>query len=117
MRHFISLLVFAVICPTGADAEPISFRCDVPYRQLQSYFMTFDVEKRHFVFEGAGGNIITGEITSMNDDLLDLSLRGNGGRILLSFERKRNLIRWPGMPAGELGRLEMHHICTPVTGR
>jgi hypothetical protein len=118
MRHFILILVFAVICPTGADAEPMSFRCDAQYfNKLQPYFMTFDIEKHHFMFERAGGNIISGEITSVNDELLDLSLRGSGGRILLSFERKLNLMRWPGMPAGELGRIEMRHICTAVTSR
>jgi hypothetical protein len=118
MRHLISLLFFAVIFPTGAYAEPISFRCDGQYfREPQPYFMTFDIEKRHFVFERAGGNLIPGEIASVSDELLDLSLRGVGGRILLSFERKRNLMRWPGMPAGELGRFEMHHICTAVVGR
>jgi hypothetical protein len=118
MRHFILLLVFAVICPTGADAEPISFRCDGQYfSKLQPYFMTFDVEKRHFIFERDGGNIITGEITSVNDDHLDLSLRGQGGRILLTFERKLNRMIWPGMPAGELGRSEMDHICAAVTSR
>jgi hypothetical protein len=119
MRYLMSLLFLAVICPAaGANAEPISLRCDGQYfREPQPYFMTFDIEKRRFVFERAGGNIITGDITSVNDELLDLSLRGVGGRILSSFERKRNLMRWPGMPAGELGRFAMHHICTAVTGR
>ena len=79
--------------------------------------MTFDIENRHFLFERAAGNTIPGDITSVSDELLDLSLRGVGGRILLSFERKRNLMRWPGMPAGELGRFEMDHICTAAAGR
>ncbi|WP_334406006.1 hypothetical protein [Bradyrhizobium sp. AZCC 2289] len=79
--------------------------------------MTFDIEKSHFVFERAGGNIITGEIISTTDEQLDLSLRGAGGRILLSYNRKRNVVTWPGLLAGELGRFAMHHTCTGVTGR
>ncbi|KRR03513.1 hypothetical protein CQ12_40085 [Bradyrhizobium jicamae] len=79
--------------------------------------MTFDIEKSHFVFERAGGNIITGEIISATDEQLDLSLRGAGGRILLSYNRKRNVVTWPGLPAGELGIFAMHHTCIGVAGR
>lgn len=79
--------------------------------------MTFDIEKSHFVFERAGGNIITGEIISATDEQLDLSLRGAGGRILLSYNRNRNVVTWPGLPAGELGRFAMHHTCIGVAGR
>jgi len=101
-----------------AAAEPTSIRCDGKYYlQQQPYFVTFDIEKRHFVFERAGGNIITGEISSENDEQLDLSLRGTGGRILLSFNRKRNVMTWPGMPAGELGRNLLQHTCTDVISR
>jgi hypothetical protein len=105
-------------CPMRAEAEPMSVRCDGSYfAEPQPYFMTFDIEKRRFVFERAGGNILTGEITSGNDERLDLSLRGAGGRILLSFDRKRNMMTWPGMPAGELGRHLLQHACNGVTGR
>src|SRR5882762_9626704 len=101
MRHLILLLFMVMTCPMQAAAEPTSIRCDGKYYlQQQPYFVTFDIEKRHFVFERAGGNIITGEISSENDEQLDLSLRGTGGRILLSFNRKRNVMTWPGMPAG-----------------
>jgi hypothetical protein len=102
----------------GAEAEPMSVRCDGQYvREPQPYFVTFDIEKNHFMFERAGANIVTGEIISTNDEQLDLSLRGIGGRVLLSFNRKRNIMTWPGLPAGELGRFVMQHTCTPVTGR
>jgi hypothetical protein len=118
MRHLILLLFMALVCPMRAEAEPMSVRCDGKYfTDPQPYFMTFDIEKRHFVFERVGGNIITGEIISANDEQLDLSLRGTGGRILLSFNRKRNEMMWPGMPAGELGRHVLQHTCTGVTGR
>lgn len=118
MRHLILLLFLALTCPMRAEAEPMSVRCDGSYyAEPQPYFMTFDIEKRRFVFERVGGNIITGEIISANDEQLDLSLRGAGGRILLSFNRKRNMITWPGMPAGELGRHSLQHTCAGVTGR
>jgi hypothetical protein len=118
MRPFFSLLFLALVCPMWANAEPMSVGCDGKYfREPQPYFMTFDIEKRHFVFERAGGNIITGEIILVDDEQLDLSLRGSGGRILLSFNRKRNIMNWPGLPAGELGRFAMHHTCTAVAGR
>ena len=78
MRHLISLLFFAAICLTGAAAEPISFRCDGQYfREPQPYFMTFDIENRHFLFARAAGNTIPGDITSVSDELLDLSLRAS----------------------------------------
>lgn len=118
MRPFMSLLFLALVCPTWANAEPMSVGCDGNYfSKPQPYFMTFDIERRHFVFERAGGNIITGEIISVDDEQLDLSLRGIGGRILLSFYRKRNIMNWPGLPEGELGRFAMHHTCTAVAGR
>jgi hypothetical protein len=118
MRHLTFLLFMASACPMPAEAEPMSVRCDGQYfREPQPYFVTFDIEKSRFVFERAGGNIVTGEIISANDEQLDLSLRGAGGRILLSFNRKRNIVTWPGLPAGELGRFAMHHTCTGVTGR
>lgn len=90
MRRLTLLLFMALACPMRAEAEPMSIRCDGKYYlQQQPYFMTFDIEKRRLVFERVGGNIITGEIISENDEQLDLSLRGTGGRIVLSFDRKR----------------------------
>jgi hypothetical protein len=57
-----------------AAAEPTSIRCDGKYYlQQQPYFVTFDIEKRHFVFERAGGNILVGEIMSATDEQLGLS--------------------------------------------
>jgi hypothetical protein len=118
MRYLILLLFVALACPVRAKAEPTSIRCDGKYYlQQQPYFVTYDIEKSHFVFERAGGNIVTGEIISANDEQLDLSPRGAGGRILLSFNRKRNVMTWPGMPGEELGRRLLQHPCTPETGR
>ena len=37
--------------------------------------------------------------------------------MLLFFDRKRDVMTWPGMPAGELGRHVMQHTCTAVAGR
>jgi hypothetical protein len=120
MRHFVLFLLLAWACPLRAEAEPMSVRCSGPnYSKTEpkAYFITTDIEKRHFVFEDPGGNILKGEIISANDELLDLSLRGNGGRILLSFKRKSNIMIWPGMPAGELGRHLLQHTCTGMTDR
>jgi hypothetical protein len=118
MRHLILLLFMALACPAQAEAEPTSIRCDGKYYlHQQPYFVTYDIERSHFVFERVGGNIVTGEIISANDEQLNLSLRASGGRILLSFNRKRNIMTWPGMPAGELGRPLMQHSCTAVTER
>jgi hypothetical protein len=118
MRHLTLLLFMALACPMRAEAEPTSIRCDGKYfQQQQPYLVTYDIEKSHFIFERPGGNLVTGEIVSANDEQLDLSLRGAGGRVLLFFDRKRNVMTWPGMPAGELGRHVMQHTCTAVAGR
>ena len=79
--------------------------------------MTYDLETNRFVFEFPGGNILAGEIIAATDAQLDLSLRVTGGRILFSFNRRRNTMIWPGMPAGELGRHLLQHTCTEVSGR
>jgi hypothetical protein len=66
----------ALAFPMRAEAEPMSVRCDGQhFRETHPYFVTFDIEKSRFVFERAGGNIVTGEIISANDEQLDLSLR------------------------------------------
>jgi hypothetical protein len=117
MRHLILLfMVFACVMP--AEAEPTSVRCDGKYyQQQQPYFVTYDLETNHFVFERAGGNILTGEIIAANDGQLDFSLRATGGRILFSFNRQHKVMTWPGMPADELGRTLLQHACAEVTGR
>jgi hypothetical protein len=57
----------------------MSVRCDGRYySEPQPHFMTFDMEKRHFVFERAGGNILVGEIMSATDEQLGLSPSGWG---------------------------------------
>jgi hypothetical protein len=115
----LTLLVFMVLAfASPAHAEPASMHCDGKYfQQTQPYFVTYDLETNHFVFERPGGNILSGEIIGINDERLDLSLSGAGGRILLAFDRKRNVMTWPGMPAGELGRLTLYHACTAANGR
>src|SRR5258708_38251094 len=118
MRRFTPLLFMVLAFASPADAEPASMHCDGKYyQQSQPYFVTFDLEANHFVYERAGGNILPGEIIAANDERLDLSLKVTGGRILLSFDRKRNFMTWPGMPAEELGRPLLKHACTAVTGR
>jgi hypothetical protein len=109
-------MVLAFASPAGA--EPTSMHCDGKYyQQTQPYFVTYDLETNHFVFERPGSNILPGEIIGVNDERLDLSLSAAGGRILLAFDRRRNVMTWPGMPAGELGRLALYHACTAATGR
>jgi hypothetical protein len=107
-----------VACAVRSEAEPVSIRCDGKYyQQQQPYFVTYDIETGYFLFERPGGNIVTGEIVATNDAQLDFSLRATGGRILLSYNRRRNVLTWPGMPAEELGRPLLQHVCTEVTGR
>lgn len=101
-----------------AEAAPTSIRCDGKYYQRQqAYFVTYDLKTNHFVFENPGGNRLPGEIIGVSDAQMDLSLRADGGRILLSFDRTRNVMTWPGMPGNELGRTLLQHACTVVTGR
>ena len=113
------LLLFTVLgFASPADAEPVSIRCEGKYNQQQQpYFVTYDLQTNRFVFESPVGNLLPGEIVTANDGRLDLSLSASGGRILLSFDRKRGVMRWPGMPAGELGRPLLDHACTAVTDR
>ena len=118
MRHLTLSLFMILACPVQAEAEPTSIRCEGQYyQQQQPYFVTYDLETSHFVFERPGGNKLPGEIVTVNDAQLDLSLSADGGRILLSFNRKRNVMTWPGMPAHELGRPLLQHACAEVTGR
>ena len=118
MRRAAILLFLAFACAMQAEAEPISVRCDGKYyQQQQPYFVTYDFETNHFVFERVGGNIVTGEIIAANDAQLDFSLRATGGRILFSFDRQRKVMTWPGMPAGELGKPLLEHACAEVAGR
>jgi hypothetical protein len=118
MRHLILSLFMVFACALQAEAEPTSVRCDGKYyQQQQPYFVTYDLKTNHFVFERAGGNIVTGEIIAATDAQLDFSLRATGGRILFSFNRQRNVMTWPGMPAEELGRPLLRHACAEVTGR
>ena len=118
MRHLTLSLFMVFACAVQAEAEPTSVRCDGKYyQQQQPYFVTYDLETNHFVFERAGGNIVTGEIIAANDAQLDFSLRATGGRILFSFNRQRNMMTWPGMPAEELARPLLRHTCAEVTDR
>ena len=83
MRRLTLSLFMVFACAMQAEAEPTSIRCDgKSYQQQQPYFVTYDLETKHFVFERAGGNIVTGEIIAANDAQLDFSLRATGGRIL-----------------------------------
>jgi hypothetical protein len=117
--HQLTLSLFMFFaCAIQAAAEPTSIRCDGKYyQQQQPYFVTYDLKTNHFVYERVGGNIVTGEITAATDAQLDFSLRATGGRILFLFDRQRNVMTWPGMPDGELGRPALRHACTEVSGR
>lgn len=118
MRH-LAIVMFAVLaCPVQALAEPMSVRCDGKhYNKSQPYFVTFDIESRRLVFEWVESGIIVGEIASTNDERLDLSLNGVGGRVLASFNRKNNRMTWPGLSGGEMWRPSLQHTCIQVTGR
>lgn len=118
MKDLALLLFMALVFAPRAESAPISIRCDGKYdQQQQPYFVTYDIETNRFVFENPGGNKLPGEIIAVNDAQLDFSLRAEGGRILLSFDRKRNAMTWPGMPAHELARPVLRHACTEVSGR
>lgn len=118
MRCLAPLLFMILTFASPADAEPVSLRCDGKYYEpRQPYFVTYDLTTNHFVFEVAGSNKVRGEIIAATDEKLDISLSALGGRILLYFDRKRNSMTWPGMPAGELGRHLLNHDCTAVSGR
>lgn len=118
MRHVaLALFMFLASAPRS-EAAPTSIRCEGKYyQQQQAYFVTYDLEAAHFVLENPGRNILPGEIVGVSDAQLDLSLRADGGRILLSFNRPRNVMTWPGMPAQEMGRALLQHVCTVVPGR
>ncbi|MBR0822700.1 hypothetical protein [Bradyrhizobium liaoningense] len=119
MRYLTLSLFMVFACGHQAEAAPTSIRCDGKYyQQQQPYFVTYDLETNHLVYENPGGRSkLPGEIIAVSDAQLDLSLRADGGRILLSFNRKRNVMTWPGMPANELGRPLLQHACTDVSGR
>jgi len=118
MRRLALLICIVLACTMQAEAGPLSISCDGKfYLQQQPYFVTYDLQTNHFVWERAGGNIVTGEIIATSEAQLELSLRASGGRILLFFDRKRNEMTWPGMPDNELGRPFQKHACTEVTGR
>ncbi|MBR0742250.1 hypothetical protein JQ581_35460 [Bradyrhizobium liaoningense] len=118
MRYLTPSLFLFLASALQAEAAPTSIRCEGRYyQQQQPYFVTYDLESAHFVFENPGGNILPGEIIRASDAQLDLSLRADGGRILLSFNRTRNMMTWPGMPAQEMGRETLQHVCRVVAGR
>jgi len=118
MRHLAVSLFMVFACAMQAEAAPTSIRCDGKYYdQQQSYFVTYDFETNHFVYENPGARMLPGEIIAVSDAQLDLSLRADGGRILLSFDRKRNVMTWPGTAAHELGRPLLQHVCAEVAGR
>jgi len=118
MRHATLSLLMFLVSALQAEAAPTSIRCEGEYyQQQQAYFVTYDLEATHFVFENPGRNLLPGEIIGISDAQLDLSLRADGGRILLSFNRTRNVMTWPGMPAQEMGRALLQHVCTVVPGR
>lgn len=118
MRLQILLIGILLACVVPAKAGPTSIHCDGKfYLQQQPYFVTYDLETNYVMWERAGGNIVTGEIIAISGAQLEFSLRANGGRILLFFNRERKEITWPGMPADELGRPYLRHPCTEVTGR
>ena len=114
----LAALLFVVLpfVPATADAEPASIRCADEYDR-QSYFVTYDLQTNHFVFESPIGNLLQGEILVANDERLELGLSAFGGKILLFFDRKNNRMRWPGLPAEELRRGPMNHACATVIER
>jgi hypothetical protein len=119
MRRFKLSLFIVLFCAVQAEAEPTSIRCEPKYfeQHPQPYFVVYDLETKHFLFERPGGNKLLGEIIAVNDAQLDFRLSVDGGDTLLYFNRKRNVMTWPGMPANEMGRSLLQHACTDVPGR
>ena len=116
MARLVALFFMVLAFAPAARAEPTSIRCIDEYEK-QPYFVTYDLETNHFVLESPVGNLLPGEIIAAKDGRLELSLSASGGKLLLSFDRKDNSIRWPGMPAGEFRRSASAHACAAVTDR
>jgi hypothetical protein len=118
MRCLTPVLFLSLIVAAPANAEPVSVHCTGKYYQKhQPYFVTYDIQTGHFILEFPGSNKFSGEIIAENDERLAFNMKAQGGRMLIYFDRKRNSMKWPGMPADELGRTLMDHECAVVSGR
>ena len=73
MRYLTPSLFLFLASALQAEAAPTSIRYEGRYyQQQQPYFVTYDLESAHFVFENPGGNILPGEIIRASDAQLDL---------------------------------------------
>jgi hypothetical protein len=116
MRLSVSILAALVLgFVSAAHAAPISIRCADQFNK-RAYFMTYDLEKKQVVFETPVGNIHRGEITSANDNDLEIVLHATG-KVLFTLDLKRSVMYWPGFMAGELDRGYFHDVCKVVADR
>jgi hypothetical protein len=92
----LSALIFMVFASAPAvHAEPTSIRCAEAYGR-EPYFVTYELEANRLVLETPiDGNFVRGEIVFANEERLELSLRAQGGKILVYYDRKDKIIRWP----------------------
>jgi hypothetical protein len=68
------------------------------------------------VFESPVGNIQRGEILTATADVLEIVVHATG-KLQASFDLKRSVMYWPGLPAGELRRQAEHHSCKGTPDR
>jgi hypothetical protein len=111
----LSLLVLVSAFISGARAEPTSIRCADEFNN-QAHFFTYDLQARRLMFESPVGNIHPGEILADNDEKLEFVIHAIG-KILLSYDRKREVVYWPGLFALELRKEASHYRCTTVPDR
>ncbi len=110
-----SLAILVLAFVPAAHAEPTSIRCADGFNK-QTYFLTYDLQTKRLVFESPVGNIHRGEILAANEETLDLILHAIG-KLLVSYDRKRNVMYWPGLLASELHREALHHVCKGAPDR
>jgi hypothetical protein len=115
MTYPACLLLMILVVASAANAEPVSIRCADEFDK-QPYFVTYDLETKHVVFESTVGNLLGGEILVASDERIDISLSVVGGKLLLFFDRQKNRMGWPGLPAHEL-RAPLNHACLPSPSR
>jgi hypothetical protein len=113
------LLTFAFALASAvfaSAANAVSIRC-ADRLDKEPYFVTYDVATKDAILETPVGNLIKAKIVSFDDEQLELSLYGVGGPIPIFLFRKTNTMRWPGLPARELGRAPADHACAPAADR
>ncbi|MCK9914125.1 hypothetical protein MXD81_33725 [Microbacteriaceae bacterium K1510] len=109
------LSVISIAIASAANAKPFSVRCaddKAPF----PYFATFDLETNRMIFERPSGGLYRGVMRSTNDDEIEFTIKGDGGRIDLTFKRQQMRMLWAGLGADWL-RPVLSHSCATVSTR